>query len=65
MKQRVSLIPLGVSDYERAKSSPRRRQEVDDLLERASTAGGTITRQPCEAFDGGYAGVVRDLDGHA
>ena len=119
MKQSVSLITLGVSDYERAKSfyatlgwSPAReieetvvyqansvvlvlwsreklaadtgiadggsswggitlahnvasRQEVDDLLERAFTAGGTITRQPCETFYGGYAGVVRDVDGHA
>jgi hypothetical protein len=41
------------------------RQEVDDLLERASTAGGTITREPGETFYGGYAGVFRDLDGHA
>ncbi len=119
MKQRVSLITLGVFDYERAKSfyatlgwSPAleieqtvfyqangvvlvlwsreklaadtgiaddgsgwrgitlahdvaSRQEVDDLLERAFTAGGTITRQPCETFYGDYAGVVRDLDGHA
>jgi uncharacterized protein len=119
MKQSVSLITLGVSDYERTKSfyatlgwSPAleieetvfyqansvvlvlwsreklaadtgiadggsswggitlahnvaSREEVDDLLERAFTAGGTITRQPCETFYGGYAGVVRDLDGHA
>jgi uncharacterized glyoxalase superfamily protein PhnB len=65
MKQSVSLITLGISDYERATSSSRRRQEVDDLLERAFTAGGTITRQPCETFYGGYAGAVRDLDGHA
>jgi catechol 2,3-dioxygenase-like lactoylglutathione lyase family enzyme len=41
------------------------RQEVDDLLERALTAGGTITREPSETFYGGYAGVFRDLDGHA
>jgi uncharacterized protein len=119
MKQSVSLITLGVSDYERTKSfyatlgwSPAleieetafyqangvvlvlwsreklaadtgiaddgagwsgitlahnvaSRQEVDDLLERASTAGGTITREPGETFYGGYAGVFRDLDGHA
>jgi uncharacterized protein len=119
MKQSVSLITLGVSDYERAKSfyatlgwSPAleieetafyqangvvlvlwsreklaadtgiadggsgwggitlahnvaSRQEVDDLLERAFTAGATITRQPRETFYGGYAGVFRDLDGHA
>ncbi len=24
----------------------------------------TVTRQPCETIYGGYAGVVRDLDGH-
>ena len=119
MKQSVSLITLGVSDYERAKSfyatlgwSPAleieetafyqangvvlvlwsreklaadtgiaddgsgwsgitlahnvaSRQDVDDLLERAFTAGGTIARQPGETFYGGYAGVFRDLDGHA
>ena len=65
MRQTISLVTLGVSDYERAKSSSRRRQEVGDLLERALTAGGTITRQPCETFYGAYAGVVRDLDGHA
>jgi len=119
MKQSVSLITLGVSDYERAKSfyatlgwSPTleieqtafyqangvvlvlwsreklaadtgvaddgsgwsgitlahnvaSRQDVDDLLERASSAGGTITREPGETFYGGYAGVFRDLDGHA
>jgi predicted lactoylglutathione lyase len=119
MKQSVSLITLGVSDYERTKSfyatlgwSPAleieetafyqangvvlvlwsreklaadtgvaddgsgwsgitlahnvaSRQEVDDLLERALTAGGTITREASETFYGGYAGVFRDLDGHA
>jgi predicted lactoylglutathione lyase len=119
MKQSVSLITLGVSDYERAKSfyaalgwSPAleieetaffqangvvlvlwargklaadtgiaddgagwsgitlahnvaSRQEVDDVLERARTAGGTITRGPSETFYGGYAGVFRDVDGHA
>jgi predicted lactoylglutathione lyase len=119
MKQSVSLITLGVSDYERAKSfyatlgwSPAleveetafyqangvvlvlwsreklaadagiaddgagwsgitlahnvaSRQEVDDVVARAFTAGGTITREPGETFYGGYAGVFRDLDGHA
>ena len=119
MRQSVSLITLGVSDYERAKSfyaalgwSPAleieetaffqangvvlvlwareklaadsgiaddgarwsgitlahnvaSRREVDDVVERARTAGGTITREPSETFYGGYAGVFRDLDGHA
>ena len=119
MKQSVSLITLGVSDYDRAKSfyaslgwSPAleieetaffqangvvlvlwareklaadsgiadegarwsgvtlahnvaSRREVDDVVERAHSAGGTIAREPSETFYGGYAGVFRDLDGHA
>ena len=119
MRQSVSLITLGVSDYERAKSfyaalgwSPAleieetaffqangvvlvlwarqklaadsgiaddgarwsgitlahnvgSRQDVDDVIEQAHSAGGTIAREPSETFYGGYAGVFRDLDGHA
>ena len=119
MKQSVSLITLGATDYERAKAfyaalgwtpaleieetaffqangvvlvlwareklaadsgiaddgarwsgitlahnvaSP---EEVDAVLERAREAGGTITREPSKTFYGGYAGVFRDLEGHA
>jgi hypothetical protein len=40
-------------------------EEVDAVIERAREAGGTITREPSETFYGGYAGVFRDLDGHA
>ena len=119
MKQSVSLITLGVSDYGRAKAfyaalgwSPAleieetaffqgngvvlvlwareklaadsgiaddgarwggmtlahnvaSRQEVDDVIDQARSAGGTIAREPSETFYGGYAGVFRDLDGHA
>jgi hypothetical protein len=108
VKQSVSLITLGVSDYERAKSfyaalgwSPAleieetaffqangvvlvlwareklaadsgtlahnvgSRQEVDDLIEQARGAAATIAREPSDTFYGGYAGVFRDLDGHA
>jgi predicted lactoylglutathione lyase len=119
MKQSVSLITLGVFDYERAKAfysalgwSPAleiqetafyqangvvvalwdrtklaadtgvaddgarwsgitlahnvgSRQEVDDVIELARRNGATITREPSETFYGGYAGVFRDLDGHA
>ena len=119
MRQSVSLITLGVSDYARAKSfygalgwtptleieetaffqangvvvvlwareklaedsgiaddgarwsgialahNVASREEVDGLIERARSAGGTITREPAETFYGGYAGVFRDLDGHA
>src|ERR687885_1975015 len=40
-------------------------EEVDAVLGRARQAGGTITREPSKTFYGGYAGVFRDLDGHA
>jgi uncharacterized protein len=41
------------------------RAEVDDVVEQARRNGATITREPAETFYGGYAGVFRDLDGHA
>jgi uncharacterized protein len=41
------------------------RQEVDDVIDQARGAGATIAREPNETFYGGYAGVFRDLDGHA
>ena len=119
MKQSVSLITLGVSDYERAKSfyealgwsaaleieetaffqangvvlvlwareklaadtgiaddgarwsgitlahNVPSREEVDDVIERARGTGAAVAREPSETFYGGYAGVFRDLDGHA
>jgi predicted lactoylglutathione lyase len=119
MKQSVSLITLGVSDYERAKAfyhalgwtitleiqetaffqangiavvlwareklatdtgvdddgarwsgitlahNVASRDEVDEVIDLARASGGTITRDPAETFYGGYAGVFRDLDGHA
>src|ERR671926_12835 len=119
MRQSVSLITLGVSDYERSKAfyeqlgwkttleieetaffqangivvvlwareklaedtgvaddgarwsgitlahNVASRGEVDEVIELARASGGTITREPAETFYGGYAGVFRDLDGHA
>ena len=41
------------------------KQEVDEIVEQARANGGTVTREPAETFYGGYAGVFRDLDGHA
>jgi uncharacterized protein len=41
------------------------RREVDELVERARRNGAAISREPAETFYGGYAGVFRDLDGHA
>ena len=119
MKQSVSLITLGVSDYVRARTfyeslgwtvtldieetaffqangivlvlwareklaadsgiedegatwggialahNVASRDEVDEVIEQARTHGATVTREPAETFYGGYAGVFRDLDGHA
>jgi predicted lactoylglutathione lyase len=119
VKQSVSLITLGVADYERAKAfyealgwsvcrdieetaffqangvvvvlwsreklaedsgieddgaswsgialahNVASRDEVDAVVEQARTVGATVTREPAETFYGGYAGVFRDLDGHA
>jgi predicted lactoylglutathione lyase len=41
------------------------REEVDEIVEEARGNGATVTREPAETFYGGYAGVFRDLDGHA
>jgi uncharacterized glyoxalase superfamily protein PhnB len=41
------------------------RDEVHAVIGEARTAGAEVTREPAETFYGGYAGVFRDLDGHA
>ena len=41
------------------------REEVDAVVETARRNGAEIAREPAETFYGGYAGVFRDLDGHA
>jgi uncharacterized protein len=38
--------------------------EVDQIVEQAKSAGGTIARPPGETFWGGYSGVFVDPDGH-
>jgi catechol 2,3-dioxygenase-like lactoylglutathione lyase family enzyme len=38
--------------------------EVDHVIQRAREAGARITREPSQAFYGGYAGVFVDPDGH-
>jgi len=43
----------------------RSRDEVNEVIERARLNGAEITREPAETFYGGFAGVFRDLDGHA
>jgi hypothetical protein len=41
------------------------RDEVHEVTEAARRLGAEIAREPAETFYGGYAGVFRDLDGHA
>jgi predicted lactoylglutathione lyase len=119
MRQSVSLVTLGVADYERAKAfyqalgwkaaldieetaffaangvvvvlwardklaadtgvkddgarwggitlahNVGSRDEVHAVVDAARAAGADVARQPAETFYGGYAGVFRDLDGHA
>jgi predicted lactoylglutathione lyase len=43
----------------------RSREEVHAVIEQARVNGAEIAREPAETFYGGYAGVFRDLDGHA
>lgn len=43
----------------------RSREEVDSIIEDARKNGAEIAREPGETFYGGYAGIFRDLDGHA
>lgn len=38
--------------------------EVDEIIEQAAQAGGTIARAADETFWGGYSGVFVDPDGH-
>jgi uncharacterized glyoxalase superfamily protein PhnB len=40
------------------------REEVDEVIEQARAAGGTIGREPGETFWGGYSGIFIDPDGY-
>jgi catechol 2,3-dioxygenase-like lactoylglutathione lyase family enzyme len=42
----------------------RSTEEVDQVIEEARKADGTIGREPAETFWGGYSGVFIDPDGH-
>lgn len=42
----------------------RSPEQVDEVVDRAASAGATVTRQPSQTFYGGYAGCFRDPDGH-
>jgi predicted lactoylglutathione lyase len=40
-------------------------EKVHEVIELARRNGAQIAREPAKTFYGGYAGVFRDLDGHA
>ncbi|HTN99031.1 MAG TPA: VOC family protein, partial [Microthrixaceae bacterium] len=40
-------------------------EQVDQVIHAAVQAGATVSRPAATTFYGGYAGVFRDLDGHA
>lgn len=42
----------------------RERHQVEQVLEQAERAGGTIEKRPEETFWGGYSGYFADPDGH-
>ena len=42
----------------------RSRDEVDQILAAAASAGATVTSDASETFYGGYAGCFADPDGH-
>lgn len=42
----------------------RSREEVDEIIAVAESAGATITKLAAETFYGGYAGYFADPDGH-
>lgn len=42
----------------------RSKQEVDQLLTEARSAGAEVIKPASEAFWGGYSGYFRDLDGY-
>jgi len=41
------------------------RDEVQGVIDLARAHGAEVSREPADTFYGGYAGVFRDLDGHA
>jgi uncharacterized glyoxalase superfamily protein PhnB len=41
-----------------------RREQVDEVMAEAVSAGADIIKPAQETFWGGYAGYFRDLDGH-
>ena len=66
MRQRVSLITLGVSDLGRARSFYEALGWTSEAEPGADVVffQAGIGREPAETFWGGYSGLFLDPDGH-
>ena len=74
MRQKFTLITLGVRDFKKAlafyenlgwqKSDKSMEAEVDGVLSKVSELGATIVKPAQKVFWGGYSGYFKDLDGY-
>ena len=74
MRQKFTLITLGVRDFKKAlafyenlgwqKSDKSMETEVDAVLSKVSELGATIVKPAQKVFWGGYSGYFKDLDGY-
>lgn len=52
------------SDFEGIGHLVNTEPEVDELMMQAEAAGATIIKKAHKTFWGGYAGYLKDIDGH-
>ena len=74
MRQKFTLITLGVRDFKKAlafyenlgwqKSDKSMEAEVDAVLSKVSELGATSVKPAQKVFWGGYSGYFKDLDGY-
>ena len=74
MRQKFTLITLGVRDFKKAlafyenlgwqKSDKSMEAEVDGVLSKVSELGATIVKPAQKVFWGGYSGYFKDLEGY-
>ena len=74
MRQKFTLITLGVRDFKKAlafyenlgwqKSDKSMEAEVDAVLSKVSELGATIVKPAQKVFWGGYSGYFKNLDGY-
>ena len=74
MRQKFTLITLGVRDFKKAlafyenlgwqKLDKSMEAEVDAVLSKVSELGATIVKPAQKVFWGGYSGYFKDLDGY-